>query len=131
MAGFERIGALTEELRRIARDLDQGHVRYAAILNELHALGLPTGGAPHRRPRGRPRKVAASPSTTRRGRKGTMTSRVVDFLASSGGKSFMPREIAAGIGLSDKRRKSLSTTLVLLAKKKRIKKAAKGYSSAQ
>jgi hypothetical protein len=34
------------------------------------------------------------------------------------------------LGLPDKRKRTLSTTLFLLARKKRIKKAAKGYRSA-
>jgi hypothetical protein len=70
------------------------------------------------RPKGRP------------GRKGTLTAQVIAFLDGKKGQSLMPKEIAEGLGLADKRKKTLSTTLFVLAKKKRIKKAAKGYRSA-
>jgi hypothetical protein len=65
------------------------------------------------------------------GRKGTLTAQVIAFLDGKKGESFMPREIAEGLGLPEKRRKTLSVTLFVLAKKNRIKKAAKGYTSAR
>jgi hypothetical protein len=56
---------------------------------------------------------------------------VIDFLANKPGQSFLPRQIGEGLGLPDKRKRTLSTTLFLLARKKRIKKATKGYRSAK
>jgi hypothetical protein len=65
-----------------------------------------------------------------RGRRGTLTQQVIDFLAKKPGESFLPRQIADELGLADKRRRTLSTTLFLLGRKKRIRKAAKGYTAA-
>jgi hypothetical protein len=133
MAGFDRISALTEELGRIAKDLERGFARYGQVLNELQSIGLPTQLVGAKRGPGRPRSTAITPlaAPRRRGRGGTLTHQVIDFLASKPDQSFLPRQIAEGMGLPDKRKKTLATTLFLLAKKRRIKKAAKGYTSAR
>jgi hypothetical protein len=133
MAGFDRIGVLTQELGRIAKDLEQGFARYGEVLNELQGLGLPTHPLVTKRRPGRPRRAAVltSAAPSPRGRRGgTLTQQVIDFLASKPGQSFLPRQIAEELGLPDKRKRTLSTTLFLLGRKKRIKKAAKGYKSA-
>jgi hypothetical protein len=135
MAGFDRISALTEELGRIAKDLERGFARYGQVLNELQGIGLLTQLVVAKRGPGRPRRAANTPSAApRRGhrRGGTLTQQVVDFLASKPGQSLLPRQIAAGMGLPDKRKKTLATTLFLLAKNKRVTKLGrgKGYKSA-
>jgi hypothetical protein len=132
MAGFDRIGALTEELRRVAKDLERGFARYGEVLSELQGIGLPAEVASAKRGPGRPRGRRRIVVTARRGRgrSGTLTQQVIDFLAKKPGESFLPRQIADELGLADKRRRTLSTTLFLLGRKKRIRKAAKGYSAA-
>ena len=72
------------------------------------------------------------PSATkpRRARRGNLTAQVIAFLDEKKGQSFLPRQLAEGLRLAEKRKKTLSTTLSILAKSKRIKKAAKGYASA-
>jgi hypothetical protein len=125
MAGFERITALTEELRRIAKDLEKGHFRYATVLTELHALGLPTGGLVAKRGPGRPRKVTmvAVATPRRRARKGALSAKIVGLLTSSK-KEMKPREIVAVLKAKPT---SVSTTLNRLSKLGRIKHSAKGW----
>jgi hypothetical protein len=133
MAGFDRIGALTVELESVAKELQQGFTRYGEVLNELQGLGLPTQSLIAKRGPGRPKKMnvkAITTSATASSRRGTLTQQVIDFLANKPGQSFLPRQIGEGLNLPDKRKRTLSTTLFLLARKKRIKKATKGYRSA-
>jgi hypothetical protein len=136
MAGFERIGSLTEELQSVAKELERGFTRYGEVLNELQGLGLPTQSLIAERGPGRPKKMKvraitmSATGSSRTRRSGTLTQQVIDFLANKPGQSFLPRQIGEGLGLPDKRKRTLSTTLFLLARKKRIKKATKGYRSA-
>ena len=136
MAGFDRIGSLTAELQSVAKELERGFTRYGEVLNELQGLSLPTQSLIGKRGPGRPRKVKggaiikAVAARSSNGRRGALTQQVIDFLASKPGKSFLPRQIGEGLGLPAKRKQTLSTTLFLLARKKRIKKATKGYRSA-
>jgi hypothetical protein len=132
MSGFDRVWKLTEELRRIVKELQEGFARYGEVLNELQGLGLPAELSQGKRRPGRPKGVRIVAS--KRGRQhrggGTLTQQVIDFLVKKPGENFLPRQIADGLGLPDKRKRTLSTTLFLLARKKRIRKAAKGYSAA-
>jgi len=129
MAGFDKIGVLTEELRRVAKDLEAGFARYGKVLNELQGLGLPTQFlvAAKRGP-GRPRKVtavtvAAPRAKRRRGRRGTLSKEILELLSQSKRK-MKPREIVEKLKAKPA---SVSTTINRLSKLGSIKRSAEGW----
>jgi hypothetical protein len=125
MAGFDRIGALTKELGRIAKDLERGFARYGQVLNELQGIGLPTQLVVAKRGPGRPRREAIMPlaAPRRRGRRGTLSKEIEELLTQSKRK-MKPREIVETLQAKPP---SVSTTLNRLAKLGRVKHNAQGW----
>jgi hypothetical protein len=120
---MNKIGRLTDELKRVVKDLERGFERYGEVLMELQRIGLPVqvlsngrrervrNGAIGRRGRGRPRRHRA------------LSKQIVELLGQSK-KRMKPREL---VPIFKAKPTSVSTTLNRLSKTGRIKHDAKGW----
>jgi hypothetical protein len=110
MERFDRIAALTDELRRIAKELEQGFIRYDQVVDELRSMGLTAGRA---RSSMRPEIVPRPPLTTQ----------ILDLLAHTK-RRMKPREITHEIRANPG---SVRTTMGRLSKMNLVKRAPEGW----